>query len=313
MMIDVTVADGFTGELAGAYTHMNPLSAGAAMLSQSATQVVFETADHQRFTVTGTGLVVSLVEGVPQITGGAVDALVFGDGAAALVTFANLQTTGEVLWQAFATGADGSDPGALTDLLSHHCWTYHGSAGDDLFGRTETAVGELDLKGNDRVYLNGGNDLFFTGSANDTVFGGAGDDSVAGGLDLDRLFGGAGNDVLNGGAGNDLLIGGSGDDWALGSLGDDTLTGGLGRDKLCGGGGSDLLCGGAGGDVFVFGLGTGRDVIRDYQPGIDHLLGLGGVIPVITVEGGDALIRFGAEEVLLLGVAPGGLTAGDFL
>jgi len=55
-------------------------------------------------------------------------------------------------------------------------------------------------------------------------------------------------------------------------LGDDVLTGGAGR---------DVLTGGAGADVFVFGSADAgsRDMIRDFQAGVDRidLTGLGDV------------------------------------
>ena len=38
-----------------------------------------------------------------------------------------------------------------------------------------------------------------------------------------------------------------------------------------GGAGQDMLTGGGGADVFVFGVSSGRDVIRDFQIGLDRI------------------------------------------
>ncbi len=110
-------------------------------------------------------------------------------------------------------------------------------------------------------------------------------DSVSGGAGSDRLYGQAGNDVLDGGTGIDRLEGGAGDDRLSGGEGDDGgnfssdmlggivavggLFGGDGDDWLDGGAGRDALSGGAGADSFNFGLGSGSDVVLDFQAGAD--------------------------------------------
>ena len=75
-------------------------------------------------------------------------------------------------------------------------------------------------------------------------------------------LGGAGNDALSGDARGDLLDGGAGND---------TLSGGAGDDILIDGAGNDRLIGGTGADIFVLALDGARDVIADFQPGIDRL------------------------------------------
>ena len=291
MMIDVTVAD-VDLDLIALYTHMNPLTAGAAMIWQSKTRVVFETVSGDRFVVTGS----DLQWRAGGLEGGAVTALTFRSQGVDLIRFANLQTTGDLLWAAMRAEQTGADPAALTHLLVRHCWTYHGSTGVDYFPQSTVApFGMLDPTGNDMIYLNAGDDVFFTGAARDTVMGGAGDDRIAGGSE---------NDLLYGGSGADRLLGGSQDDW---------LEGGRGADVLMGGSGNDLLVGGAGADLFVFYPGAGTDVIRDYTPGLDHLQIAAGVAVVIADRGADTLIEFGVGSVLLQGVMAGQLSAADFL
>ncbi|MDO5648572.1 CAP domain-containing protein [Paracoccus sp. (in: a-proteobacteria)] len=153
-------------------------------------------------------------------------------------------------------GQDSLWGGADNDAL-------YGGAGDDwLYGGT----------GDD--YLSGGvgRDMLYGGGGNDTLFGGDGDDQLYGGAGRDSLGGGRGDDRLFGGSGDDELFGGSGDDWLDGGSGHDVLRGGSGNDTLTGGMGNDTLFGGTGADSFVFHARSGRDVIADYQVGVDRIL-----------------------------------------
>src|SRR4051812_43196235 len=63
----------------------------------------------------------------------------------------------------------------------------------------------------------------------------------------DKLWGLGGDDKLFGGKDNDHLYGGSGDDQLTGGTGDDKLTGGTGH------------------DTFIFGKGSGKDVVTDFD------------------------------------------------
>lgn len=128
----------------------------------------------------------------------------------------------------------------------------------------------------------GGKDALAGADGNDRLFGQAGDDFAAGGRGYDVLSGGAGNDLLGGNEDDDTLHGDDGNDTLFGDAGNDRLFGDEGDDFLEGGAGADRLTGGAGADVFeiapprdadgqqVF-TDPDRDVITDYQQGIDHL------------------------------------------
>lgn len=105
----------------------------------------------------------------------------------------------------------------------------------------------------------------------DTLFGEGGDDQVFGGLGNDNLYAGDGRDMLSGGADQDKLYGGTGGDSLFGGDGNDTLAAGNGGDTLTGDAGSDLLVGGAGSDLFVFAAGSGRDTVKSFDLGIDHV------------------------------------------
>ncbi|EJZ21375.1 M10 family metallopeptidase C-terminal domain-containing protein [Rhizobium sp. Pop5] len=143
-----------------------------------------------------------------------------------------------------------------------------------------------------------------TGSSYDDVLtgGNGGSNILHGGAGADKLNGGAGGDVLDGGTGNDtasyegsssavkvnLATGAASGGYATGdkfmsienltgSSYNDVLTGNSGSNVLHGGDGKDILTGGASSDTFAFntpaeaGSGTNRDIITDFQKGIDKI------------------------------------------
>ena len=316
MMINVTVSAEFDGSVAEIYTRMNPLVAGAQLLWHTGGRAVFATANNERFVITGSNLEWGKAAGGTSVSllAGDVESLTWRKGAQNLVTFAVLQTTGDVLWAAFDAGMAGRDPDAVIDLLARHCWTYHGSMLGDVFPEADTGTfGILDLPGNDRIHLNGGDDVFFTGSAMDTLLGGTGNDLLSGGTENDRLIGGAGNDQLQGGDDDDRLIGGGGMDDLSGGGGGEVLVGGAGRDRIAGGNADDLLTGGGQADVFVFSGGARADVITDFQVGVDHLQFDWTRRIDIVAHGADTEIVYGRNTLLLSGVGADEISLADFL
>ena len=106
--------------------------------------------------------------------------------------------------------------------------------------------------------------------------------------------------IADGGAGDDMLIGGTGSDVLNGGDGDDTLVSGLG---------ATVLTGGAGSDLFVFGAGTGMDIVRDFEVGVDRLRWAGrdgaAVLDTAVEMAGSTLLDLGdGHTVLLFGVSP---------
>ena len=99
---------------------------------------------------------------------------------------------------------------------------------------------------------------------------------------------------MAGGGGNDDLKGGGGADRLKGGAGFDTLNGGNGDDLLVGGEGDDGMTGGDGADLFRFGLGdgAGRDVIADFETGLD-------AIELVGLTADYARARFGAVLTLV--------------
>ena len=100
-----------------------------------------------------------------------------------------------------------------------------------------------------------------------------GDDLITGTDDNEIIRGLDGNDSITGGRGDDRLIGNDGDDSLDGGTGDDSLNGGMGNDTLIASQGDELLIGDNGADVFLIESIEGRNVISDFELGVD-LLGI---------------------------------------
>lgn len=213
------------------------------------------------------------------------------------------------------TGTDGGD-------------TLAGGSGDDTLnggGGDDRLVGRA---GNDSISGGDGDDRLGAGAGDDTLDGGAGDDVLWDGNGADRHSGGLGNDILAGHAGNDSLFGGDGFDRIYGGIGDDALSGGGGtdlvyggadNDTVTGGSGFDKLTGGDGADVFVIEPGSGKDVIRDFQPGSDKIdvtplnLGLSFDHLIIRQMGPHTWINFrGDEGLTLYNTDASSISASDF-
>ena len=206
---------------------------------------------------------------------------------------------------------------------------YGGISADQLHGQNDNDILDGGF-GNDTLYggagadkLSGneGNDSLFGGDGKDTLFGRAGADKLSGGKYNDSLVGGDGNDTLFGGAGADLLLGNQDDDKLTGSDGNDSLVGGYGNDTLNGGLGLDNLTGEAGSDRFALlsGVTADRDIILDYQEGVDFLKLTGSLTfddLAIAQVGADTEIRETAtNETLatLIGIDAGTIDSSDFV
>ena len=100
----------------------------------------------------------------------------------------------------------------------------------------------------------------------ENLVGSSHDDILVGNALINQLEGGEGADQMNAGAGNDTLLGQGGDDTLIADEGADILNGGLGRDILWGGDGEDIF---EFLDVAESGIGSSRDVIKDWEEGID--------------------------------------------
>ena len=195
--------------------------------------------------------------------------------------------------------------------------TIDGGAGDDTFfvdqvgvvidggADYDTVVARADFVsggGIERIVQRGSEGLDATGDDGANLIQGNKGDNALTGLDgNDTLRGDNGDDQLLGGSDNDVLFGDAGDDTLMGQSNDDVLRGGSGNDVLIGGSGRDVMLGGAVSDVFVFeavtdsGFGAMRDVIRDFETGIDRIDLSELSDPAFTFEGTGGLSGTGAS------------------
>jgi Ca2+-binding RTX toxin-like protein len=207
--------------------------------------------------------------------------------------------------------------------------------------------------GDDSLTTGAGNDTLNGGSGADTMTGGAGNDTYevdnVGDIVIDRAsqsgtdlvnatvsFDASGlnqdgieNIILRGSAainatGNALantIQGNGAANVLMGNGGNDSLFGNSGNDVLDGGAGNDTLVGGSGSDTFMFRMGYDRDIVRDFQSGIDKvdLQGLGfangaAVMAAITDQGSYASLVFGdGSQLLFLGATKASFTQSDFI
>lgn len=219
----------------------------------------------------------------------------------------------------FATGEDqrallieieGSDRGDLIAAGLNDDTVRAGDGNDQVWGGSghDTLFGE---DGDDMLYGGTGNDQLNGGAGHEMLEGGAGDDALIGGAGKDTLNAGAGNDMLGGGFGKDTLEGGAGNDRLFGRLGADRLIGGDGDDKINGGKQNDKLTGGAGADRFIFTDTFGKDVVTDFEVGLD-LIVLDGPAQIIQKARATVLATDNGK-VVLVGIDASDLTSDDFI
>ncbi|MEO0677276.1 MAG: calcium-binding protein [Pseudomonadota bacterium] len=236
--------------------------------------------------------------GADDIAGGAGDDILSGNSGADTI--------------AGGSGDDDIDGGSSSDILRGGSGddSLNGSGGNDTLkggSGDDTLVGG---RGNDDLEGKSGDDSLRGDDGNDTLSGGAGDDTLLGSIGDDNLRGGGGDDELRGEKNNDTLLGGAGDDALFGGSGRDLLMGGSGDDTLSGSTGQDTLIGGSGADTFVFSStadslnSQSRDIIRDFEIGIDHI-DLSGIAAGLTFVGTSAFSGGGSREVRMVEIGSG--------
>jgi Ca2+-binding RTX toxin-like protein len=264
------------------------------------------------------------------------DTAIGGIGGDVLVLGVGEDTASGEAGNDYVYAGDGSDAligGAGGDVLLGESGSdnlYGGDDGDYLFG----GIGEDNLEG---------------GAGVDIMFGDSEADFLQGGADRDYLYGGAGEDALVGGDGSDVVItlgenigqtygdvidveagddyvyasdsndfvkGGSGSDLILGFGGDDVIEGGSGVDYIYGGAGNDTYNVGLGGGtelVYDFLTGGGDDTVALYGPGLNTFAQVQAAMSYVAGINTTIISLPDGSNVWLIGVAPGNLTAADFV
>lgn len=250
-----------------------------------------------------------------------------GDPLPDITTAAQLEEFARNATFAEATGAFA--PGAAIPIMSvlDQGPVIEGpTAGDDDLTGTPQADLINALGGDDAVTGGGGADTLRGGAGEDTLKGNGGDDKLIGGGGADRIIGGGGADNIKGGGGADNIRGGGGADTVKGGGGTDKINGGGGADRLEGGGGGDVIAGkagddtlkgGGGADIFQFRASDRADTILDYRQGQDMIEIMSGATAfedlVITQDGADVLIGFGAGQVRVITDNADAFDEGDFI
>jgi len=235
-----------------------------------------------------------------------------------VVTWSEASGSGDVRGQIFALEADagagvGAVPVATTGSTTTTAPITTNTAGATSPAQYGDFNDSLGLgAANDSVRGMGGDDVIDGGIGNDTLFGNIGNDSVAGGVGQDVLYGGKNEDLLAGNDDDDLLFGNlgadtvqgdAGNDFLYGGQGNDMVIGGAGTDKLSGDLGNDTLTGGDGADLFDFAVGSGQDVIGDFNVAAgDHIALNGQTYTVAPGANGFAMLTLsGGGSITLTG------------
>jgi len=191
----------------------------------------------------------------------------------------------------------------------------------------------------DGVSLGGGDDTLDTrhGTITGAISGGAGDDKffVSKQTSAIREYDGQGNDEVVSTASFKLsdwiekltligkkdvnATGNALDNLINGNRGDNQLFGHDGVDHLIGGRGADILAGGTEADVFLFKRTDGKDVINDFEDGMDRL-SIAGVYNQETFDEldirqakNDLIVDFGnGNEIRIKDMAMANFTSEDF-
>jgi Ca2+-binding RTX toxin-like protein len=233
------------------------------------------------------GAGVDTIVGLENLTGSAFADVLIGDAGANLISGG----TGDDTIEGGAgndklQGGNGNDTvsysradGGVTVNLATSLAQNTGGAGVDTLTGFENVLGS-----------SYGDTLMGDASAN-RIDGGEGVDTVSYALasaavSVDLALAGPQNTIgagvdtltsienLTGSAFNDTLFGNDGDNVLIGGAGSDALSGRAGNDMLVGGLGLNTLTGGAGADNFVFDVlkaSSNRDVITDFEHGVDHI------------------------------------------
>ncbi len=191
---------------------------------------------------------------------------------------------------------------------------------------------------NNALYGNYGNNTLSGLDGNDFIDGGAGGDTMLGGLGDDTFVVDSVLDTVteNAGEGTDTVLShanytlgdnlerlrlqGSANLNATGNSENNILFGNSGDNRITGGAGDDGLNGLAGNDTFVFELGSGNDLIGDFENGSDLIDISGWNITdfndlLITEFNGDTTITFdgATDSVVIDNTASNNIDASDFI
>ena len=118
------------------------------------------------------------------------------------------------------------------------------------------------------------------------------------------------DNIVEGTPSADILVGTTGKDYIVGLGGNDYLYGLEENDVLDGGAGYDRLFGGEGADEFVLAVGGARDIVYDFEVGVDVIALDDGIayedLTFADYRGNSSVqVSFGSDSLILRGVTQG--------
>lgn len=226
---------------------------------------------------------------VVEAVGGGVDLVVASVSHQLAAQVEHLTLTG-----AAVHGSGNALANRITGTAGHNVLA-GGQGADTLIGGTGNDLYRIDAADVIREVKGGGMDRVETAASH--ALGSAMENLTLIGTAAVNATGNAGANALSGNGAANVLKGLWGDDVLAGHGGKDVLIGGLGDDQLTGGGGADR---------FVFAW--GRDVVTDYQDGLDVIvidraaLGVATTAEVIDAcveRNGDVLLSLAGQALVV--------------
>lgn len=237
----------------------------------------------------------------------------------------------DVLTDTVAVGIDSTD-GQRATVENHGLlkvdggFVIYGDAGKEIVINRGTLDGDVRLGGAKDVFDNIGGT--FTGE----VFGGDGNDvyRIDSAVQITE-FDGEGRDTVRSSVSLDLSTAALADSeievLRLTGADDTNATGNDEDNRIFGNAGDNQLTGGDGDDLFVFKKNAGMDTITDFEPGDDRIdfraLKLNGGNDIDNLsdliadhaenQGGDVVIHWGSNSLVIENTSLGDLSASDFL
>lgn len=223
---------------------------------------------------------------------------------------------GQSIYEYVTVHANDGTAHTITITIEGKNDSIYGTSGRDTLIGNDYADTIYGFDGNDYIFGFDGGGFLYGGKGSDAIYGGDGNDITKGEDGNDAIYAGGGNDrMLDGGAGDDLIHGGDGNDIIYGNSGSDFISGDAGNDILYGDY-PDSYDADQYADTFYFGPNSGKDVIRDFDDGLDIIdLSYHGITfddLTIREEIGDTVISFNDTEIRLDNFNMANLSADDF-
>ena len=225
-------------------------------------------------------------------------------GDAIVVAAINASTANEFFTEPYATALAGGG----------FAVTWWGGNTPDMIYTKAYLPSVIGTAASERIDGTSARETIDAGDGADTILAAGEDDTVVGGGGADDIDGGSDDDCL---VGDGAILGTSSGEIIDGTAGGETIIALAGDDTINGGAGDDTMLGGQGADVFLFAAGYGRDMIVDFEDGLDVIysaIPLNDLILTDTASGLE-ISHSGApgDTLLLLGISAHQIDGSDII